>query len=69
MHCHIIYRDDHQGPPINSIVGNSEEPLPSLSDLHDCEPKLEFDDTELLTPAPLESKKYSNYLHIMNVND
>ncbi|XP_064544461.1 rho GTPase-activating protein 68F isoform X1 [Drosophila montana] len=42
------------GPAISSIVGNSEEPLPSLSDLHDCEPKLEFDDTELLTPAPLE---------------
>ncbi|XP_034480316.1 rho GTPase-activating protein 68F isoform X1 [Drosophila innubila] len=40
------------GPAISSIVGNSEEPLPSLSDLHDCEPKLEFDDTELLTPAP-----------------
>ncbi|KAH8398712.1 hypothetical protein KR222_000413, partial [Zaprionus bogoriensis] len=43
-----------EGPAISSIVGNSEEPLPSLSDLHDCEPKLEFDDTELLTPAPLE---------------
>ncbi|ALC43454.1 RhoGAP68F, partial [Drosophila busckii] len=42
------------GPPISAVVGNSEEPLPSLSDLHDCEPKLEFDDTELLTPATLE---------------
>jgi len=57
----------NEGPAINSIVGNSEEPLPSLSDLHDCEPKLEFDDTELLTPAPLESKKY-NYLHILSTN-
>ncbi|XP_062129019.1 rho GTPase-activating protein 68F isoform X1 [Drosophila sulfurigaster albostrigata] len=43
------------GPAISSIVENSEsDPLPSLSDLHDCEPKLEFDDTELLTSAPLE---------------
>lgn len=68
MHHHK--HRQHKGPAISSIVGNSEEPLPSLSDLHDCEPKLEFDDTELLTPAPLESKKiYPKYLHIMNVND
>ncbi|KAI9587476.1 rho GTPase-activating protein 68F isoform X2 [Glossina fuscipes] len=36
------------GPAINPVVENSDEPQPSLSDLHDFEPKLEFDDTELL---------------------
>lgn len=41
------------GPPINPLVENSDEPLPSLSDLHDFEPKLEFDDTELLTQSPI----------------
>ncbi|XP_067643528.1 rho GTPase-activating protein 68F [Eurosta solidaginis] len=41
------------GPSINTVVENSEEPQPSLSDLHDFEPKLEFDDTELLAPATL----------------
>ena len=47
------------GPPINPVVENSEEPLPSLSDLHDFEPKLEFDDTELLSPPPIQSKLIS----------
>ncbi|XP_054731740.1 rho GTPase-activating protein 68F isoform X1 [Anastrepha obliqua] len=42
------------GPAINTVVENSDEPQPSLSDLHDFEPKLEFDDTELLSPAPLQ---------------
>ncbi|XP_036220547.1 rho GTPase-activating protein 68F isoform X1 [Bactrocera oleae] len=42
------------GPAINPVVENSEEPQPSLSDLHDFEPKLEFDDTELLSPPPLQ---------------
>lgn len=40
------------GPVINSIVTDGEEPLPSLSDWHDYEPNLEFDDTELTQPAP-----------------
>ncbi|KAJ6641479.1 Rho GTPase-activating protein 68F, partial [Pseudolycoriella hygida] len=39
------------GPAINPIVIDSEEPHPSLSDWHDYEPNLEFDDTEL-THAP-----------------
>lgn len=38
------------GPPINSVVTDGEEPLPSLSDFHDYEPNLEFDDTELTNP-------------------
>lgn len=32
-------------------VTDSEEPFPSLSDYHDYEPNLEFDDTELQSPA------------------
>lgn len=41
------------GPAINPLVENSDEPQPSLSDLHDFEPKLEFDDTELLASPTL----------------
>ena len=33
------------GPP--SLVGAAEDPYPSLSDYHDYEPQLEFDDTEV----------------------
>lgn len=40
---------------MNSIVTDSDEPLPSLSDWHDYEPQLEFDDTEL-THAPEQSE-------------
>ena len=42
------------GPPINQMVLNeTEEPAPSLSDWHDHEPNLEFDDSELLhAPEP-----------------
>ncbi|XP_055384217.1 rho GTPase-activating protein 68F [Condylostylus longicornis] len=36
-----------KGTATNSTVDNLDEQLPSLSDLHDFEPKLEFDDTEL----------------------
>lgn len=42
------------GPPINSLIETSDDQLPSLSDLHDFEPKLEFDDTELLTQSPIQ---------------
>lgn len=42
---------DFLGPAINPIVADSDEPLPSLSDWHDYEPNLEFDDTELTHPA------------------
>ena len=30
-----------------SVYGDNEDPYPSLSDFHDYEPNLEFDDTEL----------------------
>lgn len=43
------------GPAINPIVIDSDEPHPSLSDWHDYEPNLEFDDTEL-THAPDRSQ-------------
>jgi Rho GTPase-activating protein 1 len=36
-----------KGPPINPIIVDTEDPHPSLSDWHDYEPNLEFDDTEL----------------------
>lgn len=46
-----------QGPAINPIVQNDgDEPLPSLSDWHDYEPNLEFDDTELTHPATTNGK-------------
>ncbi|XP_050741826.1 rho GTPase-activating protein 68F isoform X2 [Drosophila biarmipes] len=61
--------DDHSrfaprlpGPAINPIVDNSDEPQPSLSDLHDFEPKLEFDDTELLAPSPLENVMVGDFV-------
>lgn len=35
-----------------------EEPYPSLSDYHDYEPNLEFDDTELQSPSADIGKLY-----------
>lgn len=32
-------------------MNDNEEPYPSLSDYHDYEPNLEFDDTELQSPT------------------
>lgn len=46
----------NKGPAINPIINDSEEPLPSLSDWHDYEPNLEFDDTELTHPATTNGK-------------
>lgn len=41
------------GPPINPMITDTEDPAPSLSDWHDHEPNLEFDDSELLqAPEP-----------------
>ncbi|KAI9564247.1 hypothetical protein GHT06_007985 [Daphnia sinensis] len=36
------------------LVGDAEDPYPSLSDIHDYEPNLEFDDTELQQPVNTE---------------
>ncbi len=33
------------------LTGETEDPYPSLSDIHDYEPNLEFDDTELQQPV------------------
>jgi len=33
------------------VLGDGEDPYPSLSDFHDYEPQLEFDDTELQQPS------------------
>ncbi|XP_031626838.1 rho GTPase-activating protein 68F [Contarinia nasturtii] len=46
------------GPAINPIINDGEEPLPSLSDWHDYEPNLEFDDTELTHPATTNVDSY-----------
>lgn len=54
MHVLIV------GPAINPIINDGDEPLPSLSDWHDYEPNLEFDDTELTHPATTNGK----YMHI-----
>lgn len=32
-------------------MNDAEDPYPSLSDFHDYEPNLEFDDTELQQPT------------------
>jgi len=37
---------------------DNEEPYPSLSDYHDYEPNLEFDDTELQSPSADIGKFY-----------
>uniref|UniRef100_A0A182U965 Uncharacterized protein n=1 Tax=Anopheles melas TaxID=34690 RepID=A0A182U965_9DIPT len=34
------------------MIDSTEDPHPSLSDWHDYEPNLEFDDTELTHPSP-----------------
>ena len=34
-------------------MGDQDDPYPSLSDIHDYEPNLEFDDTELQQPVGL----------------
>lgn len=36
---------------IAHLLNDAEDPYPSLSDFHDYEPNLEFDDTELQQPA------------------
>lgn len=39
-------------------VADGEEPYPSLSDYHDYEPNLEFDDTELHQPPDANTGKF-----------
>ncbi|CAB3365893.1 rho GTPase-activating protein 1 [Cloeon dipterum] len=39
--------DRRFGSPLRGVAADHEEPYPSLSDFHDYEPNLEFDDTEL----------------------
>ncbi|XP_012279356.1 rho GTPase-activating protein 1 [Orussus abietinus] len=46
--------DYHQPSParaLTAMCNDSEDPYPSLSDYHDYEPNLEFDDTELQTTS------------------
>lgn len=63
---HILILRFRLGPAINPIVQNDgDEPLPSLSDWHDYEPNLEFDDTELTHTATTNGKKkhFNEYAH------
>lgn len=45
-----------------------EEPYPSLSDYHDYEPNLEFDDTELQSPSADIGKLYYIIIYITTLN-
>lgn len=58
MRLRLFAYVQRQGPAINPIINDTDEPLPSLSDWHDHEPNLEFDDTELTHPAPTNGKYY-----------
>ncbi|KAH1004326.1 rho GTPase-activating protein 1 [Dendroctonus ponderosae] len=49
------------GPVSN--IGDNEEPYPSLSDYHDYEPNLEFDDSEL-QQTPNSSSISADFIHI-----
>lgn len=44
-------------------LDNNEEPYPSLSDYHDYEPNLEFDDTELNQPPDLAAQS-GDFIHM-----
>lgn len=54
------------GPAINPIINDGDEPLPSLSDWHDHEPNLEFDDTELTHPATTNGKYFYLKFHFFS---
>lgn len=47
LFIYLIYLFSNRGaiPPVP--LGDNDEPYPSLSDYHDYEPNLEFDDSEL----------------------
>lgn len=46
------------GNPASAMYGDNEDPYPSLSDFHDYEPNLEFDDTELEQAASTGKNYY-----------
>jgi hypothetical protein len=49
---------------IDRNLVDHEEPYPSLSDYHDYEPNLEFDDTELQTSVAIADAASSKFLHL-----
>lgn len=53
IHWNIFDADNnaHTSVCIIAIANEVEDPYPSLSDYHDYEPNLEFDDTELQTTS------------------
>lgn len=64
MRLRLFAYVQRQGPAINPIINDTDEPLPSLSDWHDHEPNLEFDDTELTHPAPANGKYHHTAIFI-----
>lgn len=46
-----------------SMAGDNEEPYPSLSDYHDYEPNLEFDDSEL-QQSPNSASISADFIHV-----
>lgn len=48
---------------ISAVHGlhDNDEPYPSLSDVHDYEPNLEFDDSELHQPPDAETGKNNSF--------
>ncbi|XP_030753735.1 rho GTPase-activating protein 1 isoform X1 [Sitophilus oryzae] len=59
--------DSHKFSPAKSgpvsITGDTDEPYPSLSDYHDYEPNLEFDDSEL-HQSPTSGSVSAEFIHI-----
>lgn len=53
IHWYIFGVDNnaHTSVCMIAIANDVEDPYPSLSDYHDYEPNLEFDDTELQTTS------------------
>ncbi|KAJ8915778.1 hypothetical protein NQ315_004590 [Exocentrus adspersus] len=52
------------GPAISTNnAGDADEPYPSLSDYHDYEPNLEFDDSELIQ-TPDAASQSADFIHI-----
>lgn len=51
------------------MVTDGDEPLPSLSDWHDYEPNLEFDDTELTHPATTNGKQWKQTFPLLKFFD
>lgn len=52
----------------NNFAGDNDEPYPSLSDYHDYEPNLEFDDSELQQSPNVIAQTGKYLIQINNIN-